>query len=69
MVDGEEPELPRIHGVQVQPDGPVQVLHLARHALSQHHLRQVTTRENRRAGTGLALGGHGAQCRVLFTWI
>jgi hypothetical protein len=43
MVHGEQPELPRIHGVQIQPDGPVQVLHLARHALSQHHLRDKVT--------------------------
>ncbi len=43
MVDGEQPELPRIHGVQIQPDGPVQVLHLARHALSQYHLRDKVT--------------------------
>jgi hypothetical protein len=55
MVDGEQPELPRIHGVQIQPDGPVQVLHLARHALSQHHLRDKVTM-NRRAETGPALG-------------
>jgi hypothetical protein len=45
--------------------GPVQVLHLARHALSQHHLRDKVTMSTRRPGTGPAIGGHKAQCRVL----